>query len=577
MRYLKFLSLFFVLMTSISVLAQRERNYIYLLDCTKSMIGFGGSPVIWQPTKDYLRKDLDSHTAGTTLHIVPFQDKVLPAFNFKVEEFSKKKWNEIESNLNKLVENVTNTNICDAWDAIDEYIDLHKDNYIVLLTDGHDNVKGMGALVEKLKLWCGKYPNTYAFYVLLTEAAIDAKVVEAIDLCDNEYIVNATDGIPVFGGFDKNLIIYANTLNLKKVHKISFSSVGEYKIKVVCRDPYFDVKIVNGTIVNGIMPVQIVAKKSIEDINASIPQTYDFTFDVKAKDIDILNPTIHVQMTNKPERTLETISEETDMGDASWYDRFLFWGARESDTLDVDLKSVFNEEAMKDGAKVELVVTDPDGGEDFHLFYNHQPVGNGRIIISSSDDAQSILSIVFNPDAKEGNRYLTIKAKSKKELDKINNLPIEQYELSLRSHYEVTWNPLKTIIMWVCIIVVIALLLWFLLIKHLLFPTIGVKTIQINDPYFSKVNVKGMRRVVFTNKTMKQGLLNRVFTGEILYKQHDIWTSQLAFEAGSKRKTLRVMRTSDYMFDPLTSTLKAPNDYVAENINDRTKIKITIN
>ena len=156
-------------------------------------------------------------------------------------------------------------------------------------------------------------------------------------------------------------------------------------------------------------------------------------------------------------------------------------------------------------------------------------------------------------------------------------MPIEQYELSLRSHYEVTWNPLKTILMWLCIIVIIALLLWFLLIKHLLFPTIGVKSIQINDPYFSKVNVKGMRRVVFTNKTMKQGLLNRVFTGEILYKKHDIWISPLAFEAGTKKKTLRVMRTSDYMLDPLTSTLKAPNDYVVENINDRTKIKITIN
>lgn len=563
-------------MTSVSVLAQRERNYIYLFDCTKSMIGFNGSPNIWQPTKDYLKKDLEKHTAGTTLHIIPFQGKVLPSFNFSAEQFNDKKWKDIEGQLDKDVQNITNTNICDAWDAIDGYIDSHKDNYIVLLTDGLDNVKGMDALAEKLKKWCGKYPNTYAFYVLLTEAAIDKKVVEAINLCDNEYTVIATDGIPVFGSFDKNFVIYANTLNLNKVHKIGFSAAGEYNAKAVCRDSYFDVKIVDGKIKNGIISVQIIAKKPVADINANIPQIYDFTFDVQAKDIDVINPTIQVRMTNKPERILETIFEEADMGDATWYDSFLFWGASESDTLDVDLKAVFNDEAKKDGSMVELLVTDPDGGEDFQILYNHQPAEKGRVVVTS-EDIQSILSIVFNPNAKEGKRYLNIKAISKKDLDKINDRPIEQYDLSLRSHYEVNWNPLKTMLMWAGIIILAGLLLWFLLIKHFIYPTIGVKTIQINDPYFSKINVKGKRRVVFTNKKMEQGLISRIFTGDILYKKNDVWTSPLAFEAGSKEKTIRVLRTTDYIIDPLTTILKSPNDYMIENVNTQTKIKMTVN
>ena len=131
--------------------------------------------------------------------------------------------------------------------------------------------------------------------------------------------------------------------------------------------------------------------------------------------------------------------------------------------------------------------------------------------------------------------------------------------------------------MWLGIIILAALLLWFLIVKHFIFPTIKVKTIQINDPYFSKVNVKGKRRVVLTNKKMKQSLLSRIFTGEILYKKNDIWTSPLGFEAGTKKKTLRVMRTKDYTFDPYTSMLKAPSDYVVENINDNTKIKLSIN
>ena len=402
-------------------------------------------------------------------------------------------------------------------------------------------------------------------------------MAKVIDICDNEFVIDASKGIPVFGGFDNGLIIYANTLNLKKTHKIGFSSVGKYAAKAVCNDPYFEVKVVGGNIENGIVPIQIEAKKPISEINTSIPEVYNFTFDVQSGEVNIINPTVKVEMTNKPERSLETISEETSMGKATWYDSFMFWGASDPDTLSVDLKAVFNDEAKKDGSAVQLSISDPDGGKDFQLLYNNQPVENGLVVLRANDNSPSILSIVYNPEAKEGTRYLAIKAKAKQELDKINDEPVEQYQLSLRAKYVVNWNPLKTIIMWLVILLLAALFLWFLLIKRFKYPTITVKTIQINDPYFSKVNVKGKRRVEFTNKTMKQSFINRIFTGEILYKKNEIWTSPLAFEAGAKKKTLRVVRTKDYAFDPYTSTLKAPNDYAVENINDNTKIKITIN
>lgn len=577
MRHLRKLLILFALISSLSVIAQRERNYIYLLDCTKSMTGFAGNRDIWKPTKDYLNTELGKHSPGTTLHVIPFQGKVHPSFDFDAANFNAKKWKEIEDKINVYVKDTTGTNICDAWDATDKYIDKHKDNYIILLTDGKDNVKGMAAVAKKLSEWCGRYPNTYAFYVQLTEAAIDQGVAKVIDICDNEFIVDASKGIPVFGGFDNGLIIYANTLNLDKTHKIAFSSAGKYAAKAVCVDPYFDVKVVNNKINGGIVAVQIVAKQPVAQINAAIPHIYNFTFDVQSNEVNIINPTVKVQMTNKPERTLEMLSEETDMGKAIWYDSFLFWRASNPDTLSVDLKTVFNDEAKKDGSAVEFQIVDPDGRKDFQLLYNGQPLNNGKITVRSSDNTASVLSIVFNPTSKEGKRYLAVKAIDKQELDKINDQPVEQYQLTLRSKYVVNWNPLKTILMWLGILILAALLLWFLLVKHFIYPTIKVKTIQINDPYFSKVNVKGKRRVVFTNKKMEQGLFSKIFTGEIIFKKHDIWTSPLAFEAGAKKKTLRVMRTTDYVFDPYTSMLKAPNDYVVENTNNNTKIKISIN
>ena len=82
------------------------------------MTGFGGSPKIWDPTLDYLKKELEKHTPGTTLHVVPFQGKALHAFNFDAKDLD---WNKINKELQKQVQNVTPTNICDAWDATDKY------------------------------------------------------------------------------------------------------------------------------------------------------------------------------------------------------------------------------------------------------------------------------------------------------------------------------------------------------------------------------------------------------------------------------------------------------------------------
>lgn len=565
--------LLFLVLFPITLLAQRERNYIYLLDCTKSMTGYGGSPKIWNPTREYLKNELSKHKAGTTLHIVPFQGSTLPAFNFDASSLN---WNEIDKELQKHVQKVTNTNICDAWDATDKYIDKHKDNYIILLTDGLDNVHGMAAVSKKLSDWCGKYPNTYAFYVQLTEAAIDQRVAKVIDICKNEFVVDASKGIPVFGSFDSELI-YANTLNLDRIHRIGFSSVGKYAAKAVCTDPYFDVKLVDNKIVGGIAPIRIEAKQPIAQINTALPDEYNFSFEIKSEEVTIFNPTLSVIMTNKPERSLELLSEETDLGKASFYDSFLFWGASNPDTLSVDLKALFNNEAKKDGSTIELLVSDNDGEKDYRLLYNNQPVDNDKIIIASNANSASILSLIYNPAAKEGKRYLTINVKEKHNIDKVNDQPVDKYQLTLRSNYDVNWNPLKIILYWLGIIILAGVLLWLLIIKYFIYPPIGVKTILINDPYFSRINVKGKRRVVFTNKKVSQGLISRIFTGEILYKKNEIWTSPLVFESGAKRKTLKVIRTKDYTFDPYSSILKAPNEYVVENTNTGTKIKISIN
>ena len=122
--------------------AQRERNYIYLFDCTQSM----KTVDIWEPTKKYLREDIERLSPSSTVTIVPFQGITHPTIQFECRNFD---WNKIEEQFNKYIKDKTNTNICSAWDKGVQYIDVNKDNYFYILTDGEDTVKGIGALCQR--------------------------------------------------------------------------------------------------------------------------------------------------------------------------------------------------------------------------------------------------------------------------------------------------------------------------------------------------------------------------------------------------------------------------------------------
>ena len=153
------------MLSALNLYAQRERNYIYLFDCTQSMSGYGGSPDIWEQTKQYLKSDIEILSENSTVNIVPFQGKAYDVIRFERNEY---KWNKINKVLDTYIQNVTNTNICSAWDSGVKLIDENKDNYLFLLTDGADNSNGskeqsLEAVCKRIKEWCGKYKNSYAF------------------------------------------------------------------------------------------------------------------------------------------------------------------------------------------------------------------------------------------------------------------------------------------------------------------------------------------------------------------------------------------------------------------------------
>ena len=88
MKNISVRSILLVILISIgtSLWAQRERNYIYVLDCSNSMLGYH----LWDPTMNFLEKSIGNLSDNSMVTIIPFQGKV----------FEKSVLHELKSNIN---------------------------------------------------------------------------------------------------------------------------------------------------------------------------------------------------------------------------------------------------------------------------------------------------------------------------------------------------------------------------------------------------------------------------------------------------------------------------------------------
>ena len=551
--------------------AQRERNYIYLFDCTQSM----KTVDIWEPTKKYLREDIERLSPSSTVTIVPFQGITHPTIQFECRNFD---WNKIEEQFNKYIKDKTNTNICSAWDKGVQYIDVNKDNYFYILTDGEDTVKGIGALCQRIREWCGKYKNSYAFYVMLTESAKknEKELSDAIGICSTIRLIDPKGHISPFGIFEEE-ILTTNTLELEKQIKLPFSTVGKYDASVNCKDSLFDVSLVSNMISDGKAVFKIDARKPKQEIAAILngKDRYDFEIEVKAKGVDILNSNLTVNVVNKPERVLTMIDEEeTNMGKASYYPTFLFWKEKKQDTLRRNLSESFNQPAIEYASSVRFKVTSSDGANDYQILINEIPCPENEFVFDGKTN-NSILSIIFNKNARQGKRYFLINPIQAKETDRINRIPTEQYQLSVRAGYGIDHNPLAIMLSWLVILFITLLILWLFAIKIMVYPRIKLGRITITEPYYKSLKIHGARKVIFTNKFQKQSFLNRMLTGRVVCEVNEIWTSTMELEPC--RKALRPTTKGKYLITPFTTRMEKNSEYEIQNIDTNQQIKITIN
>lgn len=537
-----------VILTMVSVSsvvnAQREKNNIYLFDCTGSMKTNG----LWQPAQAALDATITTQTkiGGSQFLVIPFGDKPYETFKFNSSEYPK-----VQNNITKAFDNyVTQAKYTRLTDVLEEgfkKVDSNKDNRIYLLTDGEPNGGDNPEKVAKtITEWCANHRNCRLFYVALINGVINPVIRSAIDACPDAFIVQCQDKvIPQITDISSE--VYTSLSETAEKKKVAFSMPGEYQLNISSTDSLFNVQADGNRAYDGRILLTISPKKP-HDIQSlhHILNGDEYSFPVNIQCVDnrffIANPQLTVHVSDKLPKKLTLVdgNDELKSSGIDWYDSFLWSQAAPVAETEWNLAPLF--ENQLNGTSIKMKFQASGNGDDFDATFNGQPIRNGDVLTVAPGN-NAVIRLSFQNDAETGKRYFNLTPEEYSDLDIINELPADQYAgTSLRTEYNVRWNPLKTTLFWIGIALLTLLVLWFIILKPILYPTIKLVKAEMIGPgtYYASKRIKGARKIVFTSKRQSQNILSRLFTGEIRYVKADHFIPDFVILPASGKKRVKV-------------------------------------
>lgn len=295
----------------------KENKIIYLWDVTLSMKGYNDAPDIYDKVKETLVLSIEGiEDESSTITVVPFQDKVLETWSYPATRTGKK---QLVDKINRLDNNsITNTNICHAWDyCLQQLIEQPKNNFIYLLTDGTDNVMGVDELCKRIIAWCdsSKTNNAHAVYVMLTEAAQDESISNAIRSSCNFDLVELEQNDIVFPAFFRpaSNTIAKELKQLQQDPEIWFTIIPQIRGKKVntvnltlAPNSYFTLEEGSIKCTDNVCTFRLKNRASFDKLQRTLPKIKNLILTVESADkYQLINfNEINMQIINYPEKTL---------------------------------------------------------------------------------------------------------------------------------------------------------------------------------------------------------------------------------------------------------------------------------
>ncbi|MBR6879401.1 MAG: hypothetical protein IKM95_08530 [Bacteroidales bacterium] len=278
----------------------------------------------------------------------------------------------------------------------------------------------------------------------------------------------------------------------------------------------------------------------------------------------------------------------TRWGKENYYEKFL-WKKHVPDTLYRTMEFDFNKDAQQHMVKpLRLgLYKKTDSGKmlpvtesEMEVFVDGKKCKD-NIIDVQPDVAQLKVGVVFKPEAENKVHHWFFKPVDDGGLDRINDMDSVAFHADNSSLMDIevekhkVMNPLAEGLGLTGIVLAIALLVWLLVLKRLLFPTFRVGRIQLTDPvpYNCLKYLRRYRKLILTNQYQKQGFFNKLFTGKILYEMNQLWTSDVTVEPRDSNH-VRIRWPKEYMAD--AHVLQKHQEYTIQNMTTGTKTKIII-
>lgn len=247
-------------------------------------------------------------------------------------------------------------------------------------------------------------------------------------------------------------------------------------------------------------------------------------------------------------------------------------------TFDFD----FNEDAKSEnGIFAEFKFVDNEGksiGPDImEVYIDGQKLPNNTFRIDNTTESKEI-KFRFTPKAESGKHQGYLKLVNHN-LDRIDNQLLnkgQQTEVfQWTINFEKKMNPLAKCLMWLAIGIIIGLAIWFVFLKSYYYPRIKLGHIQFDckeKGYYDNKRINGARTIVVSAEKGKQGWINKLFTGKVVFIASPIWTNTWEMTPKDKGRALKVSLKGKYSVSPITTKLENMKEYTITNKQTNDKI-----
>lgn len=211
--------------------------------------------------------------------------------------------------------------------------------------------------------------------------------------------------------------------------------------------------------------------------------------------------------------------------------------------------------------------------------YKNDILCENSVLLITPQDKEVQLGIEFTPKAEEGVHKWFLKVLDNGGFDRINEYVTEEDSLPLLLEWKAEKNdiinPLKLGMNIGLLFLLTIIIIWFLIMKPILYPTFKIGNIQLtNGTYFSTKRIYKARKLVVTNTSKRQSSINRLLTGKVVYERNEFWPDE--WELYPKGKCGRLVTNCKYTITPFTTSLSKQMEYELEHLSSDVKAKITL-